>query len=455
MLSVGTLIAGLLLVRYLGPRDFGLYTLAISVGSIVSSVADAGLTRYAARVVSADPREGRSVVVTGLSFTLTLLIPAVIVLIGAAIRGNLLIACGAAGVLIGNLQRLASLGASLLNAELRSRSILLGSFVGRVGTIACTLAIIVLHSDVLWLLLLLALLSLLVAGVRIWQSRHYCPNLSAWRFSTVCLTSKRAWPYFSYSLTEVAYGQLTVLCLALVASREAVGWFAAALTISSVFPQWTYSTSDALLPVMTRLFESRRTADLTELRRRVLEVLLIVSVPVSVLLSLFAPEICHLLGPKYSSSGPVLRLLAFGGLLSVMEGLGGAFLVSADCILGRRKALITSVLVMIVLTTTLGWRWGALGAAVSLIVARFVIISQYLSESAKINLPVEWVPSVLHVSAAGAVMALAAVVVSHFSYWPIAVAPALFAYLLVLWLLTPHSVSDSWRTLRGCVTGAF
>jgi O-antigen/teichoic acid export membrane protein len=39
----------LLLARYLGPRDFGLYTYAFSVTTIVFGLADLGLTSHAVR----------------------------------------------------------------------------------------------------------------------------------------------------------------------------------------------------------------------------------------------------------------------------------------------------------------------------------------------------------------------------------------------------------------------
>jgi len=57
-LRIGGLLAGFFLIRYFGPHDFGLYSTAMAVGFLVNALSDLGLTRYTARAVSADHREG-------------------------------------------------------------------------------------------------------------------------------------------------------------------------------------------------------------------------------------------------------------------------------------------------------------------------------------------------------------------------------------------------------------
>src|SRR5262245_16653559 len=57
-LRIGGLLAGFFLIRYFGPHDFGLYSTAMAVGFLVNALSDLGLTRYTARAVAADRREG-------------------------------------------------------------------------------------------------------------------------------------------------------------------------------------------------------------------------------------------------------------------------------------------------------------------------------------------------------------------------------------------------------------
>ena len=53
VLRIGTMLAGLFLIRYFGPTNFGVYSTALASGWIANSVVDIGLTRYAARAVAA------------------------------------------------------------------------------------------------------------------------------------------------------------------------------------------------------------------------------------------------------------------------------------------------------------------------------------------------------------------------------------------------------------------
>lgn len=56
-LRIGTMLAGLFLIRYFGPANFGMYSMALAVGWVANAVIDLGLTRYAARAVAASAAE--------------------------------------------------------------------------------------------------------------------------------------------------------------------------------------------------------------------------------------------------------------------------------------------------------------------------------------------------------------------------------------------------------------
>jgi O-antigen/teichoic acid export membrane protein len=87
----------------------------------------------------------------------------------------------------------------------------------------------------------------------------------------------------------------------------------------------------ALLPLWTRLFESDRNRELLELRESLLDLIMLLCVPAAIAISIFAPEICALLGSRFASSTLVLRILAYRILLSVVDGfLGHGFLIAIN-----------------------------------------------------------------------------------------------------------------------------
>lgn len=454
LLQVGTLLAGLLLVRYLGPTNFGIYSIALSAGTVVGIVMDLGFTRYASRAVAASPEEGSAILASGLFLSALMLVGEVVALLGAAAWRKWYVACLCAGLVAGNLQRIVTLSAAFLTAALRSQAILLGSFIARLGTIAVISLAIWRRLSVTAVLLGVSVISILVVAIRLWQLRSYLTSAGSRAWSQFNRVVTRAWPFFSYSLTQIGYEQLSVVGLGLVASQKEVGWFSSALVIANIFPQWTFASADALLPLTTRLFQSRRIAEMLQLGQRILEFLLIITVPIAVALSVFAPEICLLLGPRFASSALVLRLLSIRLVLSVLTGaVGEGFLIATDRVKERRNAVASAVAVLAVLTLLLGHIWGAPGAAVALVAASTVRLFQYIRICSAMNLRLRWSAGLWSSALGGLAMAITCVHMPKAISWWIRPAPAILVYFAVLAMVGRHRLTDAWRTLGGCVTG--
>jgi O-antigen/teichoic acid export membrane protein len=455
LLSIGTLVAGLLLVRHLGPGDYGLYSLALSIGGVTSTLFDLGITRYAARAVAANLEEGPPILAAGIALSAIFFAGIIFALIVATLRHAWVAECICEGLVIGNLQRLATIAAFFLTAELRSGAILSGSVVYRLGAILVMGIVIFKHLSVLLLLMGLAGISVPAVGIRLWQLHHLWPTKEDWSWKGLGHIVRKAWPFMSYSWTETGYSQVSVLCLGLVASRQAVGWFAAAWTITSVFPQWAFASCDALLPIMTRLFEAQRMDVILEMRARLLDVLLIAAVPVAVALSSFAPQICILLGPRFASSAPVLQILAGNAVLSAIGGLlGGAILTAINRISARRNALATTLLPLAGVTLLLGWVWGPKGAAVALLAADAALLAQYLRIFSADGLALRFGRAVWISMLGGTAMMVFCLSLTRIIGWPLTLFLGVLVYLGTFVLFAPHRLTNAGRTLRECVTGA-
>src|SRR6516164_2953699 len=74
-LRLGTMLAGLFLIRYFGPANFGIYSMALAVGWLANAIIDLGLTRYSARAVAASPREAQPILALSLLATVAAAVP--------------------------------------------------------------------------------------------------------------------------------------------------------------------------------------------------------------------------------------------------------------------------------------------------------------------------------------------------------------------------------------------
>lgn len=450
-LRIGTALAGLFLIRYFGPANFGVYSTALAVGWMANALIDLGLTRYAARTVAATPKEVPPILALSLFSTVVSALLTAIALLIALHFGRWQTACLAAGFILCNFEGTASLCSNILTAHLRSRAILPGSLLGASGLIGLTILAIWLHLSVLAMLIALSFKSLLVLTLRLWQLRDHMPEASDWCWRQFTRVTCDALPYFAYNLTQVAYGKVAILCLGFVATQENVGWFAAAFAVSDVIPQWSYSLSGAILPLWTRLFESGRVEEMLNLRRRLMDILLFSCIPIWITLALFAPQVCSLLGGRYVAGAPVLRVLAIRSVLAVLDGfLGHGFLVAVNRVKERQSALARSTLLLIVLSLLFGYFWGAPGVAFALLASDACLILQYLVIAARIRLHID-APSVAPAMCAGAGMVLSAFVLPGGINVIPRIAFTLSAYIGVLLLLSREQLLSAGRTLRACI----
>jgi len=452
-LRIGGLLAGFFLIRYFGPHDFGLYSTAMAVGFLVNALSDLGLTRYTARGVSANHREGPPILAVTYLSTAIFAALELVALVVALSRGNSAAAVVIAGLLVNNFEGSAILCSAMLNATLRARRILPGSVLSTLCLILFASLVILLHLPVLTFVLLSCGRSLLVFLVRLWQLRDLWPDAAAWSATRLRQTIRSAWPYFTYNITQVSYGRVSIVCFGLVASQAWVGIYSAAFVLSDIYPQWSYSASGAVLPLWTRLYEGSRIQELVETRESLLDVIVLISVPIGIGLSVFAPEICSFLGSRYVASAPVLRIIAYRALLSVVDGLvGHGFLIAINQVRQRQRSQLIALVVLAVLTLVLGRWWGPQGVAIALFVADAILIAQYYGILSKLNLQIRtwfFVP----VCAAGACMALASLLMPAGFGLATRVIAGLVAYALVLFLLSGSRVVEVIRTVRHCVGG--
>ena len=390
-LRIGTMLAGLFLIRYFGPANFGMYSMALAVGWVANAVIDLGLTRYAARAVAASAAEATPILSLTLFTTVGSALITGIALLFAMRTGNAQLACLAAGFVLCNFEGTSSLCGGILTADLRSKAILPGSIFGAGGLILMTVITLWLHLSVLALLSGLCLKSTLVMCLRLWQLRAYWPATADWSLLRFKGVAYRALPFFANNLTQVGYGKIAILSLGAISTQAQVGWFAAAFTIADVIPQWSYALSGALLPVWTKLFETGRTEEMLSLRRRLLDGILFATIPIWLCLVLFARPLCALLGSNYVPSAPVLQIVAAKCVLSVLDGfLGHGFLVAANRVGERQKALGRCLILLGILSVILGYFWGAVGVGIALLLSDSALISYYLRISSRIGLKIEW-----------------------------------------------------------------
>jgi O-antigen/teichoic acid export membrane protein len=232
-----------------------------------------------------------------------------------------------------------------------------------------------------------------------------------------------------------------------------VGIFSAAFVLSDIVPQWSYAMSGALLPLWTRLFETDRNTELLELRESLLDLIMLLCVPAAIAISIFAPEICALLGSRFASSTLVLRILAYRILLSVLDGfLGHGFLIAINRVRERQRAQTYALVLLGILTLLLGKLWGPTGAACALFIADAALILQYLWILSRLKLRLSS-KVLLPCLVAGGAMAAVTLILKTDALAASRLLLGVLTYGALLLLVWRARLMGAGRTLRHCLSG--
>jgi PST family polysaccharide transporter len=174
----------------------------------------------------------------------------------------------------------------------------------------------------------------------------------------------QAWPLAGSTLAFFGAQQLVLLLLVRVHGAGAMGLFGGAQKLveaANLLPQ------ALMLSVLPALAAAPDTAIRTA--RDVARLLAVVLVPVALGLALFAePVLVTILGDRLAAAAPVLRVYAVVAVL----GASGALVTNLLVVDGRQRILLAmtsvSALVLVVLGVLLVPAYGAIGAAVTIVV---------------------------------------------------------------------------------------
>ena len=385
-LAIGTAIAGILLIRSFGPSKYGMYTLAISTGSIVAGLTDLGLRLFFVRNIASNPNNlnpyfSCGLLIKALQVPLTIILTTLIVSYFS--EDTTMNSALIAGVAFGIFLNIADLTASFFIGSMQPKPILLGRLVGRLGTILIIGLTIIFNFSVPTLLILLCILQVLVIILRMIQLKLvFQLEIKIPSYHDTISTIRPAMSFYIYSLTAIAYTQVGFITLGFIAGKEAVGILGAAFALVGLFPSFVYAGVDALMPVMANLCESERWEEMISLREHIFETILLFSTPVVFILAIYSNEIVIIFGKRFgnTSVSGVLSLLALHACLGPLEGLfGGAFLTAANQLKKRAIQMIVAILVLVLLSCSLGWLWDGKGTAIAMISADVVLLIGYAS----------------------------------------------------------------------------
>jgi O-antigen/teichoic acid export membrane protein len=368
------LLLNLLAARQLVPTEFGLYVGILATSLLASAFWDAGVSTLVSVEIARKSAPLGRVLGRALALRLpTLPIWGLVLALGYAILARsqpvdvaVLIAFSLASVLASiQIPVLAA-----LRARLGFRDATVASAAGR-WTTTVIVAIAFLVADVRPALLILAaahvageavttglgfaLLSPRAAGTKAGDSGHSG------------ITLRRALPYASNSVLNVAYNRLDVVIVAALTSASQFAAYAPASRMQDALYLLPGSLSIVAVPLMARYARERDAAThMAALVRKLWIGGAALAIPGSVVLFVLMPEVISvLLGSAYADSAAPTRILMWSMLLATIGAPLLSVLIALDRGVDTTRAFAAAFAVSIFLHCALDWWLGAIGAAIA------------------------------------------------------------------------------------------
>jgi O-antigen/teichoic acid export membrane protein len=376
MLAIG-LVSIAVVTRYLGPDDYGRYTLALTYMQLFAVLADVGLFTIVVRDISRDPSRTEELV--GNTITLRLLLSVVVIAVAAAISlllpydPDVRVAILLAGLLL--LGMLNSAFVTVLQSRLRMGRAVVGDVLGRAAALGAVALVAALDLG-FYAVMGTAAVGALVTAV---TTMHLTRPLAKVRFRAdpkVWRTLLRAALPLGVALAvNELYFRADTIIISLYEPYEEVGLYTLAyrmLELTLVFGTVFLTTTFPLLSQAVANDEprARRTIQLST------ELFVVLGAPLVAGGLVVAPELVELAaGEDFEDAAEPLRLLLAAGALAWINGVFGYALIAKERQMSALWLNLSALAFNVGLNLLLVPRYGIVVAAAVTVASEMLILA--------------------------------------------------------------------------------
>ena len=373
-----SLVVGFIIARYLGPYAFGDLSFADAFAALFAAVGTLGLDSFIIREIIQHPDKRDEILGTSLVMRLAanaVLIPLAILTYLAfrqlstnetEVSLALLIALCSSAALFKSFNIIDS----YFQSQVASKYVVQVQNACLVLSTGVKIALIYNHAPVFYFAGALVFDSAILAlGLLfIYKRKHL--HLHTWTFNWTRAKSliQQSWPLILTAVMISIYMKIDQVMLKSAGSKI-VGIYSAAARISE---SWYFIPVAIVTSVFPAIIHARKT-DIDRYHKRLqnlYDLLVAISLPVAILVSIFANQIIHILyGNPYQGAGILLSIHIWSGIFVFLGSASSQFLLAEGFTLISFSRTAFGALVNVVLNLWLIPIYGALGASIATLIA--------------------------------------------------------------------------------------
>ncbi|MSS74263.1 flippase [Candidatus Pacearchaeota archaeon] len=394
-----TYIYKIIIAKNFGPESYGLFSLALIITTLFSTVASLGLSEGLLRYISlySDIKNFKKIkfllnfsvissCISGLFFAILLFIFSNKIAIGFFHNRDLIIylryfSLSVPLILFSNL----FLSVIKSSQQIVRYTFLVNIFQNSLKLIVLLILIIIgLSSHAIIGSYLISLFGLTIAAY--FGSKYYIQKVMVERnlstkdkFSLTKEFILYSWPVIFVSFAGTFLYWIDSLVIGYLIDTVSVGIYSAAFTVVSILGIAPELFMQLFLPIIVRDYVRGRGEIISQISKQVSKWIWVLNIPVFTFLIIFPKVIINLLfGSQYLEATESLRILAIGGFFSSFIPLTTSLLSMK----GKSKSILLTILIAAFLNIVLGWilvsNYGIKGAAIATSFVWFLTLSIYL-----------------------------------------------------------------------------
>jgi len=370
-------IVTIFVVRYLGPKDFGLYSYALSFFWLFGSLSTLGLESITTREIVKSP--DRKDEINGTVFYLRIAgsIAAIVVtglillLTGEETYTAILILILSGSFLFQSFSVIEYYFRGIVkakyNAYALSASVILSS--------ALKIIFILLKAPLIYFVYAVVFEYIALAVGLILVYHHFKLSIFNWKYSKYIASSllKDSWPMLLSGIVVMVYMRIDQIMIKNMINEEAVGYYSAAVRLCEAWYFIPVTLCNSIFPAIVNA-KNVSTEFYNNRMQKLYDLLTWLAIGIAIPVTFFSSQIIELLfGNEFSAAAPVLTIYIWAGVAVFLGVASGQYLINEN--LTKLSFLRTSIgmILNVVLNLILIPIYGIVGSAVATLVSYTVV----------------------------------------------------------------------------------
>jgi len=370
------------LIRYLGPKNFGLFSYAISYFSIFSGLASLGLDNILVRELVANTNKENQLLGTGFylrmiasSATIVLIVIAVFVT-----KEDLLTVILIFAISLSVIFQCFNVIDYYFQAKVQSKYVVYSQFISFIISSFVKVLLIYYKADLIYFAIIITFESLLLAaGFYLTYKKINIGKLN-WKFS-YDLSKKLivdSYPLLLSGLVIAVYMKIDQIMIKKIINDSELGFYASAVKICEAFYFIPMVLTNSIFPAIINA--KKKGAEFYKLRlQQLYNMIAWISIGIALPLTIFASQIITLLyGEKFISAVPVLKIYIWSAVATFLGVASSQFLIAENftkiSFYRTLIGMISNVILYLVLIPQMGIIGSAIATLISYSLATFSLI---------------------------------------------------------------------------------